>query len=85
MVVTDEGWERRRARVPIGRLGEPRDVANAAVFLAGEESSFITGDILLSTEGLPTGFREDKAGSQCRSDTRLGGKAAEHSNGRRET
>jgi NAD(P)-dependent dehydrogenase (short-subunit alcohol dehydrogenase family) len=28
---------------PLGRLGEPADIANAAVFLASEESSFITG------------------------------------------
>ena len=56
MVVTEEGWERRRARVPIGRLGEPRDVANAAVFLAGEESSFITGDMLFVDGGITYAF-----------------------------
>ena len=56
MVVTEEGWERRRARVPIGRLGEPRDVANAAVFLASEESSFITGDMLFVDGGITYAF-----------------------------
>jgi len=32
--------------VPLGRLAEPEDIARAALFLAGEESSYITGAIL---------------------------------------
>jgi len=56
LVVTEEAWERRRARVPIGRLGEPRDVANAAVFLASEEASFITGDMLFVDGGITFAF-----------------------------
>lgn len=46
LVVTEEGWERRRAKVPLGRLGEPQDIANAAVFLASDEASWISGDML---------------------------------------
>jgi 3-oxoacyl-[acyl-carrier protein] reductase len=56
LVVTEDAWARRRARVPIGRLGEPRDVANAAVFLASEESSFITGDMLFVDGGITYAF-----------------------------
>ncbi|MBR0833471.1 SDR family oxidoreductase [Bradyrhizobium manausense] len=55
-VVSAEAWERRRARVPIGRLGEPRDVANAAVFLASDEASFITGDMLFVDGGITYAF-----------------------------
>lgn len=40
------GWEVRRRRTPLGRVGTPEDIAAAAVFLASAESSFITGDVL---------------------------------------
>lgn len=33
-------------RIPIGRLGQPEDVANLALFLASDESSFITGALI---------------------------------------
>lgn len=55
-VVTDEGWERRRERVPIRRLGQPADMANAALFLASEDASFITGDILFVDGGITYAF-----------------------------
>lgn len=47
LVVDEAGWERRRQKVPLGRLGEPEDIANAALFLAGDESGWISGDMLL--------------------------------------
>lgn len=56
MVVSEEAWERRRQRVPLGRLGAPEDIANAAVFLASDESSFITGDILFVDGGITYAF-----------------------------
>ena len=34
------------ARIPIGSLGTPRDVAEAVAFLASEEASYITGQVL---------------------------------------
>jgi len=34
------------SRVPLGRMGEPRDVANAYLFLASDEASFISGTVL---------------------------------------
>ena len=47
LVVSEEGWERRRQRVPLQRLGQPADIANAALFLASDEASWISGDMLL--------------------------------------
>ena len=42
-VDTPEGRARLLAAIPMGRIGEPRDIGNAAAFLASDESSFITG------------------------------------------
>ena len=33
-------------RIPVGRLGRPADVAQAALFLAGEQAEFITGEVM---------------------------------------
>jgi 3-oxoacyl-[acyl-carrier protein] reductase len=38
--------ERMKARIPLGRMGQPRDVANAYLFLASDEASFISGAVL---------------------------------------
>jgi NAD(P)-dependent dehydrogenase (short-subunit alcohol dehydrogenase family) len=35
-----------RNAVPIGRLGTPQDVANVVAFLASEQASYITGEIV---------------------------------------
>ena len=40
---TPENRARFIATIPMGRLSTPRDIANAAVFLASEEASFLTG------------------------------------------
>lgn len=40
-----------RLRTPMPRLGMPRDVANAALFLASDEATFITGVNLLVDGG----------------------------------
>jgi 3-oxoacyl-[acyl-carrier protein] reductase len=37
--------------IPLGRLGEPREVADAAVFLAGPLSSYVTGHVLFVDGG----------------------------------
>jgi enoyl-[acyl-carrier-protein] reductase (NADH) len=35
-----------KARIPLGRTGQPRDVANASLFVASDEASFVTGAVL---------------------------------------
>ena len=43
---TPENRARFVSTIPLGRLSEPRDVANAALYLASDEADFITGVIL---------------------------------------
>lgn len=43
------------ARTPLRRLGEPRDVANAYLFLASDEASFVNGAVLSVDGGLVVG------------------------------
>src|SRR5665647_2086869 len=41
-----------RKQIPLGRMGEPQDVADAVLFLASDAASFITGHILTIDGGL---------------------------------
>jgi 3-oxoacyl-[acyl-carrier protein] reductase len=43
------------ARVPLGRMGQPRDVANAYLFLSSDEASFISGTVLRVDGGIVVG------------------------------
>jgi meso-butanediol dehydrogenase / (S,S)-butanediol dehydrogenase / diacetyl reductase len=45
-------WKERVASIPLGRIGRPADVAELAVFLASEESSWLTGAAIPLDGGL---------------------------------
>jgi 3-oxoacyl-[acyl-carrier protein] reductase len=43
------------ARTPLGRMGQPEDIANAYAWLASDQASFITGTVLSVDGGVVTG------------------------------
>jgi 3-oxoacyl-[acyl-carrier protein] reductase len=47
--------EKMAARAPLGRMGDPRDIANAYLFLASDEASFISGTVLRVDGGIVVG------------------------------
>jgi 3-oxoacyl-[acyl-carrier protein] reductase len=51
----DKVLEGMKARTPLGRLGQPEDIANAYLFLASDEASFISGDVLRVDGGIVIG------------------------------
>jgi len=51
-VWSEEMRARVRAQIPLGRLGEPDEIAAAVCFLAGDDASFITGATLDINGGL---------------------------------
>jgi NAD(P)-dependent dehydrogenase (short-subunit alcohol dehydrogenase family) len=48
--------ERRRRHWPTGRLAKPREIVNAALFLASDESSYVTGTTFLVDGGLTAAY-----------------------------
>jgi 3-oxoacyl-[acyl-carrier protein] reductase len=51
----DKVLEGMKAQTPLGRLGQPADIANAYLFLASDEASFITGETLRVDGGIVVG------------------------------
>jgi NAD(P)-dependent dehydrogenase (short-subunit alcohol dehydrogenase family) len=53
--LTDAIRKEFEAGIPLGRIGKPRDIANVALFLASDESSFMTGAELVVDGGFTAG------------------------------
>ncbi|MDJ0789788.1 MAG: glucose 1-dehydrogenase [Myxococcota bacterium] len=53
---TEEKRQRRLVHVPMGRFGEAAEIANAVVYLASEESSFVTGSTFLVDGGITAAY-----------------------------
>jgi 3-oxoacyl-[acyl-carrier protein] reductase len=50
--IPDDARQAMLANTPLGRLGDPEDVAGAVRFLCSDEAAFITGEVLLVDGGL---------------------------------
>lgn len=46
-----ERWEQRLRRLPMGRVGQPEDIAYGVIYLASDEASFVTGSELVIDGG----------------------------------
>jgi 3-oxoacyl-[acyl-carrier protein] reductase len=55
IAVVNAAGDKIKNSIPVKRLGQPEDIANAVLFLASEESSYITGQILKVDGGLTLG------------------------------
>jgi NAD(P)-dependent dehydrogenase (short-subunit alcohol dehydrogenase family) len=53
---TEEKRQRRLVHIPMGRFGEAREIARAALFLASDESSFTTGATFLVDGGITAAY-----------------------------
>jgi glucose 1-dehydrogenase len=50
--INKESWDELRNTIPYGRMGEPEDIAKAAVWLASDESDYVTGTTLFVDGGM---------------------------------
>ena len=48
----ERGIEMTVSKYPLGRLGEPEDIARVALFLAGDDAAFVTGSIYAADGGM---------------------------------
>ena len=49
-------YERRRVHIPMGRLAQPREIAQGALFLASDDASFVTGSTFVVDGGITAAY-----------------------------
>jgi 3-oxoacyl-[acyl-carrier protein] reductase len=63
-VLGEEAKRRRGETVPLGRVGYPEDIAGAVAFLASDDASYITGQILYVDGGILAQLRSPQVDTQ---------------------
>ena len=53
---SEEERDKRLNRIPLGRFGTPQDIVNAGIFLASDESSWITGSTFVVDGGITVNY-----------------------------
>jgi len=53
---TEEKKQRRLVHVPMGRFGEAKEMAQAALYLASDESSYVTGTTFMVDGGITSAY-----------------------------
>jgi meso-butanediol dehydrogenase / (S,S)-butanediol dehydrogenase / diacetyl reductase len=57
IVADPRQWSKHRTRIPLDRPAEPSEIAAVYAFLLGDESSYMTGSIVVCDGGLTAGYR----------------------------
>ena len=53
---TEEKRQRRLVHIPMGRFGEAKEMARAALYLASEDSSYVTGTTFMVDGGITAAY-----------------------------
>jgi 3-oxoacyl-[acyl-carrier protein] reductase len=50
--LSEEVQQKMLTNIPLGRFGDPEDVANVVAFLAGDASGYVTGQVISTCGGM---------------------------------